>query len=234
MLGNWKKTLPIALAAVLIAGAAVAGGAAIKAKQATAGKTASAGHCDGHDAAMAAGTACEGKGASAASAASAGACAEHEANMASGTACKDHDAAMAAGRCPVSGASMASAGDKCPFMGASGDMAKACGVKANQAMYSFAVPTADCESCVKGIQSAAMAMKGVACVHVDLDTHTAYIIADKATSTKAVAAAIAKAGYKNSYKGEGSKVEAEFAKAMSGAGTDGSMSHCAHKEKDKV
>jgi len=233
MNGTWKKSLPIAIGVLLIAGAALAGGAAIKAKHATAGKTASAGHCDGHDAAMASGTACDGKGAAMASGKT---CTEHEANMASGTACQDHDAAMASGRCPVTGATakMASGSAACPYMDENCDPSKGCSVKANQAMYSFAVPGASCSSCVKDIQKSAMATKGVACVHVDLSTHTAYIIADKSLSKATLAAAIQKAGFKSSFKGEGSKIQAEFAKAMGAATTDGGMSGCAHKEKDKV
>ena len=193
MNGTWKKTLPIALAAILVAGAAIAGGAAIKARHATAGKTASAGQCDGHD------------------------------------------AAMASGRCPVTGATAKmAAGDDCPYMGPGCDPAKGCGVKANQAIYSFAVPGASCDACVKDIQQSAMATQGVACVHVDLDTHTAYIIADKSVARNALAAAITKAGFRNSYQGQGAKVEAEFAKAMSAASAESGISHCAHKGKDKV
>ncbi|HEX7078614.1 MAG TPA: heavy metal-associated domain-containing protein [Candidatus Eisenbacteria bacterium] len=219
MLGTLKKTLPIAAAVLLVAAAAIAGGAAIKAKHATASKTAAAGHCDGKDAAMAAGTHCDGK----------------DAAVAAGTHCDGKDAAMAAGdRCPVSGATMTSGGGKCPYSGSNADMAKACGMTADQAIYSFAVPTAECDHCVKGIQDAAMAQKGVACAHVDLSTHTAYIIADKSVDRKSLASAIAKAGFKNSFTGEGAKVQAEFAKAMAGVGDQGSVSHCAHKGKDKV
>jgi copper chaperone CopZ len=219
MNGTWKKSLPIALAVLLVAGAAIAGGAAIKARHATAGKAASAGHCDGQGAAVAAGTACEG----------------HDAATASGSTCTDHDAAMAEGRCPVSGATakMAAGGD-CPYMGPDCDPAKGCGVRANQAIYSFAVPGASCDACVHDIQHEAMAMKGVACVHVDLNTHTAYIIADKSVSKSSLTAAIQKAGFKSSFQGEGSKVEAEFAKAMSGAGAEGATSGSAPKEKGKV
>jgi copper chaperone CopZ len=149
--------------------------------------------------------------------------------------CDGKDAAMAAGdRCPVSGATMASGGGKCPYSGSNADMAKACGMTADQAIYSFAVPTAECDHCVKGIQDAAMAQKGVACAHVDLSTHTAYIIADKSVDRKALASAITKAGFKNSFTGEGAKVQAEFAKTMAGVGDQGSVSHCAHKGKDKV
>ena len=219
MNGTWKKSLPIALAVLLIAGAAIAGGAAIKARHATAGKAASAGHCDGHDAATASGSTCT----------------DHDASMAAGTACTDHDAAKAEGRCPVSGATakMAAGGD-CPYMGTAGTTGQACTVKANQAIYSFAVPGASCDDCVRSIQQTAMATKGVACAHVDLGTHTAYIIADKSVSKSALTAAIQKAGFKSSFQGEGSKVQADFAKAMSGAGTESGMSGCAHKEKDKV
>jgi copper chaperone CopZ len=109
--------------------------------------------------------------------------------------------------------------------------AKECGVKANQVIYSFAVPTAHCESCIEGVQKAAMAHAGIACVHVDLSTHTAYIIADKNVSQKEIAKVIAAAGYKNSYKGEGSKVQAQFAKAIA-AGDKGVA--CCAKGKDKV
>ncbi|MGE5177028.1 MAG: heavy-metal-associated domain-containing protein [Hyphomicrobiales bacterium] len=233
MQGTWKKTLPIALAVLLIAGAAIAGGAAIKAKHATASKSAAAGHCDGHDAAMAAGTACEGHDAAMASG---GTCADHEANVAAGTACTDHDAAMASGTCPVSGATakMAANGTTCPYMDENCDPSKGCSVKANQAMYSFAVPGASCDACVGEIQRTTMAMKGVSCVHVDLDHHIAYIIADKSVTEQAIAKAISEAGYHNSYKGAGKTVEAEFAKAMHGAGPDASITHCAHKTKDKV
>ncbi len=93
-------------------------------------------------------------------------------------------------------------------------MAEQCGVKANEAMYSFAVPGAECDHCVNAISKAAMAMKGVRCAHVDLNTRTAYIIADKKVDQKAIAKVIQTAGFKNTYKGTGPKVEAEFAKAM--------------------
>ena len=128
-------------------------------------------------------------------------------------------------------ATTASTGGHCDGA-SSASMAKSCGVKANQAIYSFAVPTATCDHCVKSIQSALMAQKGVACAHVDLATHTAYVIADKSMNKKAVAKTIQTAGFKNNYKGEGTKVQAEFAKAMS-AGDKGASS-CSRKEKDKV
>ena len=134
--------------------------------------------------------------------------------------------------CSSEGAKSASAGSHCSSKDASNAMAaKECGVKANQVIYSFAVPTAHCESCIEGVQKAAMSEAGVACAHVDLSTHTAYIIADKKVSRKEIAKVIAAAGYKNTYKAEGSKVEAEFAKAI--ATHDKGVASCA-KAKEKV
>ncbi|HEY6221844.1 MAG TPA: heavy metal-associated domain-containing protein [Candidatus Eisenbacteria bacterium] len=135
--------------------------------------------------------------------------------------------------CSSEGAKSASAGSHCSAKGSNTNaMAlKECSIKANQAIYSFAVPTAHCESCIEGVQKAAMAQAGVACAHVDLSTHTAYIIADKKVNQKEIAKAIAAAGYKNSYKGEGSKVQAQFAKAIA-AGDKGVA--CCAKGKDKV
>jgi copper chaperone CopZ len=106
-----------------------------------------------------------------------------------------------------------------------------CTVKANQVMYSYAVPTVECGKCVESIQKAAMALKGVACAHVDLKTHTAYIIADKTVDQRNISKVIATAGYKNKYEAQGSKVQAEFAKAI--ASGDNGVSCCA-KAKDKV
>src|ERR1700741_2992839 len=121
-----------------------------------------------------------------------------------------------------SSAKSASAGHHCDGKDASAAIAKSCGVKANQAIYSFAVPTVECQNCVNTIQTALMAQKGVACAHVDLTNHVAYIIADKSVNQKAVAKAISAAGYKNSFKGQGAKVRAEFAKSMAGTGGKGS------------
>lgn len=105
------------------------------------------------------------------------------------------------------------AGGHCDGM-SKASMAQQCGVKANEAMYSFAVPGAECDHCVNTISKAAMAMTGVRCAHVDLNTRTAYIIADKKVDQKAIAKVIQTAGFRNTYKGTGPKVEAEFAKAM--------------------
>lgn len=131
-----------------------------------------------------------------------------------------------------SSAKSASAG-RCEGMTSSA-MAKACGVKANQAIYSFAVPSAECQDCVDAIQTALMAHKGVACAHVDLKNRVAYIIADKSVNKQAVAKVISAAGYKNSFKGQGRKVEAEFAKSMSVKGEKGSSACSASKDKDKI
>jgi copper chaperone CopZ len=129
-------------------------------------------------------------------------------------------------------AKSASAGHHCSGVSDAASMAKACGVKAGQSIYSFAVPTAECDHCVTSIQTALMAQKGVTCAHVDLTSRTAYIIADKSVNKKAVAKTIQTAGFKNSFKGEGAKVQAEFAKAMT-AGDKG-INSCQRKEKDKV
>jgi copper chaperone CopZ len=141
--------------------------------------------------------------------------------FAGGASCRTSDAAKSA-----------SAGHHCD--GAAGaSMTKACPTaKAGQNIYSFAVPTATCSHCVETIQTALMAQKGVTCAHVDLTKHTAYVIADRSLDKKAVAKTIQTAGFKNRFTGQGPKVQAEFAKAMT-AGDKGANS-CARKEKDKV
>ncbi len=135
--------------------------------------------------------------------------------------------------CSSEGAKSAStaAGSHCSAKDSNAMAAKECGVKANQVIYSFAVPTAHCENCIESVQKAGMAHAGIACVHVDLSTHTAYFIADKSVSRKEIAKVIAGAGFKNTYKAEGSKVQAEFAKAIA-AGDKGVA--CCAKGKDKV
>lgn len=121
--------------------------------------------------------------------------------------------------------------------GMKGASAMACPtVKAGQSIYSFAVPGAECGNCVKSIQTALMAQKGVACAHVDLSTHTAYVIADRSFDKKAIAKCIQTAGFKNSYKGQGAKVQAEFAKSMnsSSAKAAATCPYKESKEKDKI
>lgn len=109
---------------------------------------------------------------------------------------------------------------------------EACTITANQTVYSFAVPSVECEKCIETIQKAALANKGIACAHVDLATHTAYIIADKKMSQKDIAKVITDAGYKNKFNGSGQKVQAEFAKAV--AAGDKGVNCCAKGTKDKV
>ena len=129
-------------------------------------------------------------------------------------------------------AKSAGAGGHCSGDGSSASMAKACHVNAGESIYSYAVPGVECDHCINSIQTALMAQKGVRCAHVDLATRTAYVIADHSVNQKAVAKTIQTAGFKNKFKGEGSKVQAEFAKAMT-AGDKG-INSCQRKEKDKV
>ena len=110
-------------------------------------------------------------------------------------------------------------------------MAHECGVKANQVMYSFSVASAECDRCITSIQKAAASKKGIACVHVDLSSHTAYVIADKNVSQKDISKLIAEAGFKNKFTGQGSKVQAAFTKAI--ASGEKSVS-CCSKGKDRV
>ena len=161
------------------------------------------------------------------------------ASQASASDCSSKTAAQAhAGACPyetqASHAKLAGAGGHCDGVGKSAEaMAHDCGLKAGQVMYSFAVPGVECEHCIRGIQKATMAMKGIDCAHVDLATHTAYIIADKGVNQKAIAKCIQEAGFKNTYKGTGPKVQAAFTQAMKSSSKNG-MSCSPSKEKDKV
>lgn len=126
----------------------------------------------------------------------------------------------------------AATGEHCAMKSAQEADASHCGVKANQAMYSYAVPSAECGHCSAAIQKAAMAFTGVSCAHVDLDHRVAYIIADKGADKLAIAKTIQAAGYKCTFQGQGAKVEAAFAKAM--ASSKGGDFCCAKKDKDKV
>lgn len=112
-------------------------------------------------------------------------------------------------------------------------MAKACTVDKNQAIYSFAVPGAECDGCAHSIQSALLREAGVHCAHVDLETHVAYVITDKKMSTKSLSKVIQTAGFKNKYRGEGKKVQAEFVKMMSKSDVKSGAACCA-RDKDKV
>lgn len=150
-------------------------------------------------------------------------------SWAGGPGCTDDGAKASA--TDASKASATATGSHCTGKGASAASQQTCALKTSQVMYSFSVPSVECEHCVEAIQKAAMETKGIACAHVDLSTHIAYIIADKNVKEKTISAVIAEAGYKNKYKGKGSKVEAAFAKSM--ASGDKNMACCA-KSKDKV
>jgi copper chaperone CopZ len=156
-----------------------------------------------------------------------------------GAACESKDgkaAKAASGACTYkseTSAKSASAGQTCP--GTAGKQASMdqCGVKAGQVMYSFAVPSAESDHCVDSIQKASLGTKGITCAHVDLATHTAYLIADKTVSKDAIAKVIQQAGFKTSFKASGRKVEAEFAAAMKTSHQKG-MSCCMKEKREKV
>ncbi len=133
--------------------------------------------------------------------------------------------------CPF-GASAASvsAGDHCA-MGASAASKEACAYGASHAVYSFAVNDMHCSACVKKVQSAAMAQKGVHCVHVDLDTKTAYIVAEKKVDQRAITKAVKDAGFTCTFKSDGPNARAAFMKAMAAGG---STVTCPAKNKDKA
>ena len=157
---------------------------------------------------------------------------------AGGAACSGEKGAMAEGKaCKVSeakGAQMAETkGGHCDMgKGAkSAEMAGKCELGANQMVYSFAVPTAECDHCVDGISKAAMAQAGIHCVHVDLKNRVAYIVTDKKMDKNVLARALKSAGYKNSYRGDNKAVRAEATKFMT-ASTGAAC--CATKTKDKV
>ena len=98
--------------------------------------------------------------------------------------------------------------------GASMTSGKQCPIGADNAVFSFAVPTAHCGSCVDKIQTTAMAQKGVLCAKVDLDTKTAYVAGDKKLDQRAIAKAIKDAGYTCTFKSGGPKARAELMKIM--------------------
>jgi copper chaperone CopZ len=115
--------------------------------------------------------------------------------------------------------------------GAKAMAAKECGVKANQVMYSFAVPSVECDHCVNSINKAAMAKNGIHCSHVDLTSKTAYFIVDKKMSKTDVAKLITAAGFKNKFSAQGDKAVKNFHAAF--ASGDKSVA-CCSKDKDKV
>lgn len=132
---------------------------------------------------------------------------------------------------PDGAAKQTSAGSHCMGNAAAQAEGDRCAIGANQAVYSFAVPGAECDACVKTIQRAAMAQKGVTCAHVNLDNHTAYIVGEKSVSQRTIAKAIKDAGFRCTFKAQGPKVRSELMKAMA---SDGGAACPAKKEKDKV
>jgi copper chaperone CopZ len=128
-------------------------------------------------------------------------------------------------------AKQVSAGSHCAGGASAQAQGEHCTIGANDVVLSFAVPGAECDACVKAIQRAAMAQKGIACAHVDLETHTAYVVASKSVNQGAIAKAIKDAGFRCTFKAEGPKVRSELMKAIA---TGGSAACCAKKEKDKV
>ncbi len=145
---------------------------------------------------------------------------------------KSEGASKQGAHCTVgaSAASEASAGGHCG-MGASAASKEACAYGASHAVYSFAVNDMHCAACVKKVQSAAMAQKGVHCVHVDLGTKTAYIVAEKKVDQRAIAKAVKDAGFTCTFKSDGPDARAAFMKAMAAGG---STVTCPAKNKDKA
>ena len=94
--------------------------------------------------------------------------------------------------------------------GARAMAARECGVKANQVMYSYAVPSVTCDGCVENISKAALAKNGVHCAHVDLSTKTAYFIVDKKMSKNDVSKVMTAVGYKNKFTASGDKAVKSF------------------------
>ena len=113
----------------------------------------------------------------------------------------------------------ASAGDHCGMSGASMTSKGQCPFGANSAVFSFAIQNAHCGACADKIQTAALAQKGVLCAKVDLTTKTAYVAGDKKMDQRAVAKAINGAGFPCTFKAQGPKVRAEFAKIMAATTT---------------
>ena len=154
--------------------------------------------------------------------------------FAGGAACSGQDEASAKSCKVGTNAKMAgSEGGHCDMgKGANAMTSSKCMLGANQMVYSFAVPTAECDHCADGITKALMAQSGIHCAHVDLKTRVAYVVADKKMDKNALAQCIKAAGFKNSYRGDGKTVRAEFVK-MTGS-MDKGAACCAAKPKDKV
>ena len=109
----------------------------------------------------------------------------------------------------------ASAGDHCTTAkGASMAAGSQCKIGADNAVFSFAVPTAHCGSCADKIQSAVMAQKGVLCAKVDIEGRRAYVAGDKKLNQRVIAKAIKNAGYDCSLELSGMKARTELNKLM--------------------
>lgn len=104
--------------------------------------------------------------------------------------------------------------------GASMAAGSQCKIGADNAVFSYAVPTAHCGACVDKIQSAAMAQKGVLCAKVDVNTHMAYVAGDKKLNQRAIAKAIKDAGFDCKFKTAGMKARTELNKLMAAEGTE--------------
>ena len=158
---------------------------------------------------------------------------------AGGSACtgKDSDAS-ATGKCPYSGATSKSAsatanGGHCDMGKGAMAEGQACTIGANQMVYSFAVPGAECDHCAESISKALMAQSGIHCAHVDLKNRVAYIVADKKMDKNALAKCIKTAGFKNSYRNEGQAARKDLMTYMT-ASTAKPDACCAAKPKEKV
>lgn len=126
------------------------------------------------------------------------------------------------------GASASKEGAHCTV----GTSKEACSFGASHAVASFAVNDMHCGACVKKVQDAAMAQKGVQCVHVDLDTKTAYILSDKKVDQRAITKAVKNAGFTAVFKADGPNARAAFMKSMAASG--GANTCSMKKDKDKV
>jgi len=155
---------------------------------------------------------------------------------AGGNACTGKDSEASAKACPVSGATSKSAsanGGKCEMGKGAMAEGQACTIGANQMVYSFAVPGAECDHCADAISKALMTQSGIHCAHVDLKNRVAYIVADKKMDKNALAKCIKTAGFKNSYRNDGQAARTELTKYMT-ASTAKPDACCAAKPKEKV
>jgi copper chaperone CopZ len=157
---------------------------------------------------------------------------------AGGSACTGKDSDASAAKCPYSGAtsksaSATTAGGHCDMGKGAMAEGQACTVGANQMVYSFAVPGAECDHCADAISKALMTQSGIHCAHVDLKNRVAYIVTDKKMDKNALAKCIKTAGFKNSYRSEGQAARKDLMTYMT-ASTAKPDACCAAKPKEKV